>query len=141
MRYADITTCDIANGSGIGVVLWCQGCSLDCPGCQNKCTHAVAEGRVYSVNVVGPPLSENLHRLVSLIQSGEMQVCYGIKRRKTSLLSAEFYVYGITFRLIGNNDYAQYGKKSKEEVHKGGKQESENRCMLRYEQADQGYRM
>lgn len=44
MRYADITTCDIANGKGIGVVLWCQGCSLNCPGCQNKCTHAVAEG-------------------------------------------------------------------------------------------------
>ena len=48
MRYADITTCDIANGEGIGVVLWCQGCSLDCPGCQNKCTHAVAEGKEYT---------------------------------------------------------------------------------------------
>ena len=48
MRYADITTCDIANGEGIGVVLWCQGCSLDCPGCQNKCTHAVAEGREFT---------------------------------------------------------------------------------------------
>ncbi len=48
MRYADITTCDIANGDGIGVVLWCQGCSLNCPGCQNKCTHAVAEGREFT---------------------------------------------------------------------------------------------
>jgi anaerobic ribonucleoside-triphosphate reductase activating protein len=48
MRYADITTCDIANGSGIGVVLWCQGCSLNCPGCQNKCTHAAAEGREFT---------------------------------------------------------------------------------------------
>ena len=48
MRYADITTCDIANGEGIGVVLWCQGCSLDCPGCQNKCTHAVAEGKEFT---------------------------------------------------------------------------------------------
>ena len=44
MRYADITTCDIANGNGIGVVLWCQGCSLNCPGCQNACTHASADG-------------------------------------------------------------------------------------------------
>ena len=48
MRYADITTCDIANGEGIGVVLWCQGCSLNCPGCQNQCTHAVAEGKEFT---------------------------------------------------------------------------------------------
>ena len=48
MRYADITTCDIANGEGIGVVLWCQGCSLDCLGCQNQCTHAAAEGREFT---------------------------------------------------------------------------------------------
>ena len=38
MKFADITTCDIANGDGIGVVLWCQGCSLKCEGCHNKCT-------------------------------------------------------------------------------------------------------
>jgi anaerobic ribonucleoside-triphosphate reductase activating protein len=48
MRYADITTCDIANGEGIGVVLWCQGCSLNCPGCQNECTHAAAEGKEFT---------------------------------------------------------------------------------------------
>jgi anaerobic ribonucleoside-triphosphate reductase activating protein len=48
MRYADITTCDIANGTGIGVVLWCQGCSLNCPGCQNKCTHAAADGKEFT---------------------------------------------------------------------------------------------
>jgi anaerobic ribonucleoside-triphosphate reductase activating protein len=49
MRYADITTCDIANGKGLGVVLWCQGCSLNCPGCQNKCTHAAADGREFTL--------------------------------------------------------------------------------------------
>lgn len=48
MRYADITTCDLANGKMLGVVLWCQGCSLNCPGCQNKCTHAAAEGREFT---------------------------------------------------------------------------------------------
>ena len=48
MRFADITTCDIANGLGIGVVLWCQGCSLNCPGCQNKCTHAASDGREFT---------------------------------------------------------------------------------------------
>ena len=50
MRYADITTCDLANGTGLGVVLWCQGCSLNCPGCQNKCTHAAAEGEEFTKN-------------------------------------------------------------------------------------------
>lgn len=49
MRYADITTCDVANGKGLGVVLWCQGCSLNCPGCQNKCTHAAAAGREFTM--------------------------------------------------------------------------------------------
>lgn len=48
MRFADITTCDIANGEKLGVVLWCQGCSLNCPGCQNKCTHAAAEGKAFT---------------------------------------------------------------------------------------------
>lgn len=48
MRYANITTCDIANGKNIGVVLWCQGCSLNCPGCQNKCTHASTEGMEFT---------------------------------------------------------------------------------------------
>ena len=48
MRYADITTCDIANGEGVGVVLWCQGCSLNCPGCQNVCTHASAAGKEFT---------------------------------------------------------------------------------------------
>ena len=48
MRYADITTCDLANGTKLGVVLWCQGCSLNCPGCQNRCTHAAAEGRTFT---------------------------------------------------------------------------------------------
>lgn len=48
MRYANITTCDIANGNGIGVVLWCQGCSLDCPGCHNTCAHNPSEGTKFT---------------------------------------------------------------------------------------------
>lgn len=58
MRYADITTCDIANGTGIGVVLWCQGCSLNCPGCQNKCTHAAAEGKLFTLKELGKIIDE-----------------------------------------------------------------------------------
>ena len=48
MRYANITTCDIANGENLGVVLWCQGCSLNCPGCQNTASHNPAAGREFT---------------------------------------------------------------------------------------------
>ena len=48
MRYADITTCDIANGENLGVVLWCQGCSLNCPGCQNTASHNPAAGSEFT---------------------------------------------------------------------------------------------
>ena len=61
MRYADITTCDLANGKGLGVVLWCQGCSLNCPGCQNVCTHAAAEGKEFTKKEEDLILTE-LHR-------------------------------------------------------------------------------
>lgn len=48
MRYADITTCDIANGKHLGVVLWCQGCSLNCPGCHNLDSHACESGKEFT---------------------------------------------------------------------------------------------
>lgn len=36
MNYEAITTCDVANGEGLGVVLWVSGCDIYCPGCHNK---------------------------------------------------------------------------------------------------------
>lgn len=36
MRYADIKYPDIANGTGIRISLFLQGCSRHCPGCFNK---------------------------------------------------------------------------------------------------------
>lgn len=35
MRYAKIEKNSIANGPGIRVVLWCQGCSIGCKNCHN----------------------------------------------------------------------------------------------------------
>lgn len=48
MRYANITTCDIANGKELGVVLWCQGCSLACPGCHNYSTQSTLGGKEFT---------------------------------------------------------------------------------------------
>ena len=102
MRYADITTCDIANGEGIGVVLWCQGCSLNCPGCQNKCTHARAEGREFTKKEEDLILSElakpQFRRLT--LSGGHPLEMYNIaackdlcKRVKTELPDIQIWCY------------------------------------------------
>lgn len=36
MRIAKIERNSIANGPGIRLVVWCQGCSIHCPGCHNQ---------------------------------------------------------------------------------------------------------
>ena len=38
MNYHNIDHCDMLNGEGIRVSLWCSGCSLHCKGCQNPQT-------------------------------------------------------------------------------------------------------
>lgn len=35
MNYAKIDECSVVDGEGCRVVLYCCGCSLKCPGCQN----------------------------------------------------------------------------------------------------------
>lgn len=47
MRYNTITTCDIVNGEGLGVVLWCQGCDLHCKGCHNQDTWEFNRGIIF----------------------------------------------------------------------------------------------
>lgn len=44
MNYSNITTCDVCNGLGIGVVLWCQGCDLHCEKCHNPETWDFEKG-------------------------------------------------------------------------------------------------
>ena len=38
MRIAKIEKNSIANGPGVRLVVWCQGCSIHCPGCHNQST-------------------------------------------------------------------------------------------------------
>ena len=102
MRFADITTCDIANGTKLGVVLWCQGCSLNCPGCQNKCTHASAEGEEFTKKEEDLIISE-LHKphITRLTLSGghpletyNIEACTNLcKRVKDEISDTEIWCY------------------------------------------------
>ena len=46
MRIAKIEKNSVANGPGIRVVIWCQGCSLNCEGCHNKEAQDPEKGRI-----------------------------------------------------------------------------------------------
>lgn len=102
MRYADITTCDIANGTKLGVVLWCQGCSLNCPGCQNVCTHAAADGKEFTKKEEDLILSElakpQLNRLTLSgghpLEPYNIEACLALcKRVKHELPNTEIWCY------------------------------------------------
>lgn len=51
MNYIKISKCDIANGTGIRVVLWVSGCSLHCKGCHNPETWDFHSGKPFDDNV------------------------------------------------------------------------------------------
>ena len=50
MRIASIETDDVANGKGFGVVVWVQGCRVNCKGCQNIETWDFSKGREITVD-------------------------------------------------------------------------------------------
>lgn len=51
MRYYQIRETDIANGQGIGVALFVQGCHFNCPGCFNPETHDFSGGKEWTKEV------------------------------------------------------------------------------------------
>lgn len=52
MNYESITTCDVCNGEGIGVVLWVSGCDIHCPGCHNKSTWDPKSGKEFNTQAL-----------------------------------------------------------------------------------------
>ena len=58
MNYESITTCDVANGEGFGVVLWVSGCDIHCPGCHNKETWDPSSGKEFTENELNLILKE-----------------------------------------------------------------------------------
>ena len=52
MRYADLKLNDIANGPGINVSFWVQGCPIHCAECQNPDTWDFDGGKEFSPEVL-----------------------------------------------------------------------------------------
>ena len=65
MNYAKIIPCDIANGPGVRVTLFCTGCDHHCPGCQNPTT--------WDPNGGQPFTDETLDKIVDLLQPDYIQ--------------------------------------------------------------------
>lgn len=52
MNYFNISECDLANGTGVRVVLWVAGCLHQCPECHNKDTWDEKAGKTFDEEAV-----------------------------------------------------------------------------------------
>ena len=52
IKYADLKLNDIANGPGVNVSFWVQGCPIHCPECQNPETWDVNGGKEFTSNTL-----------------------------------------------------------------------------------------
>lgn len=65
MNYLKIVPCDIANGPGVRVTLFCAGCNHHCPGCQNPTTWDPNDGQPFT--------DETLDKIVDLLRPDYIQ--------------------------------------------------------------------
>lgn len=63
------TSCD--DGPGVRSVFFFQGCSRNCPGCQNSCTHSKANGTVMNVEDAFNFIKKNCRNKKITISGGE----------------------------------------------------------------------
>ena len=52
MRYNKIRKMDIADGPGVRVSIFMQGCAFNCPKCFNQETHDFAGGKEFTQNTI-----------------------------------------------------------------------------------------
>lgn len=68
---ADLQTDSIVDGPGLRAVLWTQGCSHNCKGCQNPQTHDFNGGGLVSVELVCEELSKLKYHTGITISGGD----------------------------------------------------------------------
>lgn len=64
MYYSGLYKCDIANGDGVRVVLWCSGCTLHCPNCHNPKEQDFNNGQVFDEEVLQELLAALDHEYI-----------------------------------------------------------------------------
>lgn len=70
MKYAEIKEFDVANGPGIRVSLWTQGCSHRCPNCFNKETWDFCKGKEFTY--------EQIEEIKNLLKSSPIKKDFSI---------------------------------------------------------------
>ena len=89
MRYAEIKKNDIANGYGIRVSLWTQGCPHKCKDCFNQSTWDYNKGHLFTdkeLAYIKSLLSDpNIHRNFSIL-GGEPLLKQNIERLTTIII-------------------------------------------------------
>lgn len=60
----------LVDGVGLRMVLWCQGCRMNCPGCHNPQTHDENSGTLYSIDDIKELLKSKAKYHAGLTLSG-----------------------------------------------------------------------
>lgn len=60
----------IADGQGVRIVIWNQGCLMNCPGCHNPETHSLCGGREIELSEVLAFIKENAPKHQGITLSG-----------------------------------------------------------------------
>ena len=67
MNYHKLSKYDTANGLGVGLVVWCSGCSHHCKGCHNPETWDEHSGREFTDETLQEILTEISHPYVTRV--------------------------------------------------------------------------
>lgn len=119
MNYIKITKHDIANGTGVRVVLWVSGCSCYCKGCHNPQTWDKQAGQTFTADTMQEIMKALDHSYIAglTLSGGHPLESYNIntistivKTVKKHFLDKTIWLYtGYLFENIIKNDKIRNG--------------------------------
>ena len=96
MRYNKIRKMDIADGPGVRVSIFMQGCAFNCPKCFNQETHDFAGGKEFTQNTINKVLelcdNPNIEGLSIL--GGEPMHPKNMQKHSKKNIQKKMYGYG-----------------------------------------------